>query len=292
MERITDNVFTATDYRGCNPTYVSTKDGVVVIDPPQLVTKILEMKKEIEPKGPVRFLINTEKHIDHIFGNHWFAGMCPVIAHEAIIPGFWVSPMYPDLYEYSLDVIQRQDPEGRSFMPTKEQYIVNRPTVTFSQRMTLRVGDHAIELLHTPGHTKEQIAVYIPRERVVIVGDTIFSHCQTWLQEADPLAWLKTLEFLNTLDVDYIIPGHGPVVKKEYLPVQGAFICEWVTAVAVGIAKGWSKEECMERISFLDRCPVDIGQESSGPMVQQLNVKRLYDYLQGKAERFKWSLDN
>src|SRR5271169_4666098 len=109
MNQVTANVYTATDYRGCNPTYVSTSDGVVVIDTPQLVSKIVEMKREMEPKGPVRFLINTEKHIDHIFGNHWFAGVCPVISHAAMAPEFWVNPRNPDLYKYSLDVIQRQD---------------------------------------------------------------------------------------------------------------------------------------------------------------------------------------
>jgi cyclase len=291
VERVTDNVFTATDYRGCNPTYLSTTSGVVVIDTPQLVTKILAFKREIQSKGPVRFLINTEQHIDHIFGNHWFAGLCPVIAHEALVPEFWVNPRYPDLYQYSLDVIQRQDPEGLPFMPTREQYIVNRPVVAYSQRMALLVGDHVINLLHTPGHTEGQTTVHIPKERVAIVGDTVFSHCQTWLQEADPAAWLKSLEFLSTLDIDYIIPGHGPVVTKEYLAVQSAFIREWIDAVAVGIAKGWGKEECMERISFLDRYPVDIGQETSGPMIQRLNVKQIYDYLQGQSTRFKWNLD-
>lgn len=215
-----------------------------------------------------------------------------MIAHEAMAPDFWVNPRYPDLYQYSLDVIQRQDPAGLPHMPAREQYIVNRPTVTYSQRMSLRVGDQTFELFHTPGHTEGQTAVYIPKEKVVAVGDTVFSHCQTWLQEADPEVWLRSLEFLGTLDVDYIIPGHGPVVTKEYLAVQSAFIREWVDAVAAGIARGWSKEECVAKISFLDRYPVDIGQESSGPMIQQLNVKCVYDYLKGECPRFKWRLDS
>ena len=291
MDRVSDNVFAATDYRGCNPAYLSTSDGVVLIDTPQLITKIFELKQEIEPKGPVRFLINTEKHIDHIFGNHWFAGLCPVVGHESMVPEFWIHPRYPDLYDYSLDVIQRQDPDGLMHMPSKEQYIVNRPTITFSQRMSLRVGDHVIELLNTPGHTKEQTSVFIPKERVVMVGDTVFAHCQTWLQEADIDSWLKTLDFLNTLAVDFIIPGHGPVVTKDYLTVQSVFIREWIDAVAAGIAKGWSKDECLERINFLDRYPVDIGQESSGPMIQKLNVNTVYNYLHGQSVKYKWSLD-
>ena len=292
MERVTANVFTATNYRGCNPTYVSTSDGVVVIDTPQLLSKVLELKREIESKGPVRFLINTEMHVDHIFGNHWFAGLCPVIAHEAMVSRFWVNPRYPDLYQFSRDVIERQDPAGLPYMPSREQYVVNRPTITYSQHMTLRVGEQLFELFHTPGHTEGQTAVYLPKEKVVVVGDTVFSHCQTWLQEADPEAWLKSLDFLGRLDIDHIIPGHGPVVTKNYLAVQSAFIREWVDAVAAGIARGWSKEECVARISFLDRCPVDIGQEDRGPMIQKWNVTCIYDYLKGEGPRFKWRLDS
>jgi cyclase len=287
MKQVTANVFTATDYRGCNPTYVSTPDGVVVIDTPQLVSKVLEMKREIEPKGPVRFLINTEQHIDHIFGNHWFAGVCPVVSHEAMAPLFWVNPRHPDLYQVSLDIIQQQDSEGLPSMPSREKYIVNHPNITYSQRMTLLVGGQVFKLFHTPGHTEGQTAVYIPDEKVVVTGDTVFSHCQTWLQEADPEAWIASLKLLETLDVDYIIPGHGPVVTKEYLSVQISFIREWVDAVGSAIAKGWTKEQSIEKISFLDRCPVDIGQESSGPMIQRLNVSRLYDYLTGQCAKVK-----
>ncbi|HTU00435.1 MAG TPA: MBL fold metallo-hydrolase, partial [Candidatus Sulfotelmatobacter sp.] len=143
----------------------------------------------------------------------------------------------------------------------------------------LRVGRHTFELLHTPGHSKGQIAVYIPEERVVFTGDTIFNQCQTWVNEADTDQWLVSLKRLEALDVDWIVPGHGPVCTKACIPIQAAFLREWVTAVAVGIAKGWSKDECIRRISFLDRFPVDIGQEYMGPKVQQINVAALYDHL-------------
>jgi hypothetical protein len=54
---------------------------------------------------------------------------------------------------------------------------------------------------------------------------------------------------------------------------------EWVTAVAVAVAKGWSKKECQAKISFLDRFPVDIGQEYMGEAVTKDNISALYDQL-------------
>ena len=91
---------------------------------------------------------------------------------------------------------------------------------------------------------------------------------------------------LRRLIREYIVPGHGPVCTKDYIMKQSAFIREWMAAVAVGLAKGWSKEECVQRISFLDRFPMDVGQADLGPQVQRMNVERLYDFLLGKTERF------
>jgi len=287
MERVTKNVYAATDIRGCNPGYVVTSDGVVVIDTPQLPTKAVAMREEVLKKGPIRFLIHTEHHIDHIFGNHFFAGLCPVVGHKCILENFWTAVRGVDPYSYVVEVVKKDDPEGMALMPAEKDVRVSPPTITFSDRMSLRIGDHVFELIHTPGHTKGQIAVYIPKEKVVFTGDTVFSQCQTWLHSSDPDAWLHSLGLLNSLEAEYIIPGHGSICNKGYIPKQSAFIREWLAAVAVGIAKGWGKEECVKRISFLDRFPMDIGQESIGPMVQQLNVERIFDFLQGKVERFQ-----
>lgn len=279
LEKITENVYTTTKIRGCNPSIVFTKEGSVFIDTAQWITTLLEMREFALKKGPIRCLINTEPHIDHIFGNHWFAGECPVIGHEKLNEMFWTVAGDVESYEYSLDVIKRQDPEALHLMPSKEEYIINRPTITFSENMTFKLGDHTFNLYYTPGHAPSQIAVHVPEERVLFVGDTIFSDCQTWLHSADIDKLIKTLKFLDTLDVDYVIPGHGPVVKKDYIKVQLAFVYEWISAVANGITKGWTLEECIERANFRDRFPVDIGQDEMMDYIQRTNVIKCYNYI-------------
>jgi len=285
MEKLTNNVYTETKIRGCNPSIVLTREGSVFIDTAQLITPLLEMREFALKQGPIKALINTESHIDHIFGNHWFAGECPVIGHKNILDTFWKIPAAFNMttYDYSLDIIKRQDPQGLPFMPKEEDYIVNPPNVTFTDQMTFRLGDHTFQLYYAPGHSDANISVYVPEERVVFVGDTIFSECQIWFHTCDPDALFDTFHFLSSLDVDYIVPGHGPVVVKEYIKKQTGFIYEWLSAVAYGISKGWSKEECVERISFADRCPVDIGQADAMDYIQQANVRVLYDYLMNKV---------
>jgi cyclase len=281
MEKVTQNVFAETRIRGCNPGYVVTSEGVVVIDTPQLPTHATTMREEAEKHGPIRYLINTEHHVDHIFGNYFFRGAGIVISHVEVYKEFMAVTPSIDPYAYAKEAIPTDDPEGASIFPDEKTYFANpnKPTITFDGNLTLIVGGHTFKLISTPGHSKGQIAVYVPEEGVVFTGDTIFNECQTWFYEADPDAWLASLKLIGSLDVRYIVPGHGPVCTKKYIQVQSAFIREWVTAVSVGIAKGWSKEECIKNISFLGRFPVDIGQEYMGPRVQELNVTALYDYL-------------
>ena len=285
MEQVARNTFAETKIRGCNPGYVVTRDGVVIIDTPQLPTHAVRMRREAEAKGPIRYVINTEHHIDHIFGNYYFRGTAAVVAHEEVYRQFMVVTPAINPYAYAREAIPTDDPEGAPLFPDEETYFrnPNKPTVTFTGDLSLRVGDHTFHLISTPGHTAGQISVYIPEERVVFVGDTIFNNCQTWIYEADPDAWLRSLRRIALLDVDVIVPGHGPVCTRDYVQVQSAFLREWIAAVAVGIGKGWSKEECVKRISFLDRFPVDVGQEHMGPRVQEMNVSALYDWLTRSA---------
>jgi glyoxylase-like metal-dependent hydrolase (beta-lactamase superfamily II) len=160
-----------------------------------------------------------------------------------------------------------------------EGYFLRRPSITFSERLSLHLGEHTFEVIHLPGHTASQSAVYIPEERVVFTGDNIFNKVQTFLHEAYPDDWLQSLKRIQGLDVDVIIPGHGEVCDKSYIKEQASFIEEWVDAVKDAIKQGLTKEEAQDGISFLDRYPMDIGIEALGPEVQRWNVARLYDLL-------------
>lgn len=281
MQQVTANVFTDTTQRGCNPSYVITSDGVVVIDTPQLPTRAVEMRREAEAHGPIRYVINTEHHVDHIFGNYYFRGAGPVVAHVEVANNFMLPSQHPSPYWYAKEALPTDDPEGEAIFPDEETYYrdPNRPAITFTEDLTLQVGGHTFELMYTGGHTVGQIAVHVPQERVLFTGDTVFCECQTWLYVSNVDEWLAALDRLSGLDVDHVIPGHGPVTTRAYLAVQKAFLMEWVATVAGGVAKGWSKDECIARISFADRFPVDIGQEYMMDHIQRENVSALYDKL-------------
>lgn len=269
--QLTANVHVETGYRGANVSYVTTEQGVVMIESPQRPTDATAWRTQIEEKGQLRYLINTESHGDHFAGNFFFN--VPVIAHQKTRDAILAADK-----NQLLERIAEIDPEGLSQV-IRSEYRINAPSITFSERLTLHLGSHTFHLIHLPGHTAGQTGVFVPQERVVFTGDNIFYKLQAFLHDADPFGWLQSLERLGELDVDHIVPGHGEVCDKSYLTEQASFVQEWIDTVRKAINQGWTKEEAMDRISLLDRYPMAPGNEPRGPEVQRNNVSRLYDVL-------------
>ncbi|MEE9556161.1 MAG: MBL fold metallo-hydrolase [Candidatus Adiutricales bacterium] len=266
MERVSENVYAVTGYRGCNPGFVKTSEGVVMIDTPQMPSDALKYKAEIEKHGQVSYLINTEPHGDHYTSNCFFNAT--IVAQQGtrdVIAQAQIEPLK--------ERIKIMDPD---FVPNLDSLSISVPSITFRDSMKIYSGEHEFELLHLPGHTPSETAVFIPQERVVFTGDNIFYKTQAFFHEAVPNDWLKSLETLKTLDAEKVVPGHGELCTLDYLDEQAAFIRDWIQAAKEAVEKGWSLEEAQERISFLDRYPMGAEMEEFGRELQKMNVARLY----------------
>jgi len=281
VQQVTQNVLTETRQQGSDPSIVNTTEGVVIIDTPQLPTDAVAMRKTAEELGPIRYIFNTEHHCDHIFGNYYFRGAGTVVHHSKIHDLFMVPEPNLDPYEFVADLVRRRDSDGMAIFPDRSKYYenLNEGTITFSQDMTVSVGNTTFELIHTPGHTPGQTAIYVPEERVVFTGDSIFSDCQTWLMNSNIDEWLVSLDRIASLDVDYVVPGHGPVTTGRYVRRQRAVLLEWIAAVAEAVARGWSREETMARVNPGSQLPVDVGLEHMTQHIGTLNAASLWDKL-------------
>lgn len=272
MQELTSNVFVETQVRGCNFGFVTTTDGIVMIDSPHKPSDALKLKAEIERRGKLRYIINTEPHGDHWTGNGFFD--VPVIAHEGVRTRILNTDM-----EGHVARVSTFGPEEPKLL---QGYSPNAPIITFRNGMTLHVGDHTFEMIHMPGHTLYQAAICIKEEGVVFTSDNIFHKVQTWLHEANPDLWLVAIESLRNLDEEVFVPGHGTVCGKDYLDEQGAFVLEWKNYVKEAIDQGMTKDEATARLTrMIDRYPEDIGQDGMAPRVSQISVANLYDYLTG-----------
>jgi glyoxylase-like metal-dependent hydrolase (beta-lactamase superfamily II) len=271
MQRLSATVEVELGQRGSNHGLVTTSDGLVLIDGPHKPSDTLRLKAEIERRGlPLRYILNTEPHGDHWTSNAYFEA--PVVAHAGVRERILATDMPA--------MVTRVGTFGPDEPKLLEGYRPNAPVITFDHELTLHVGDHTFRMIHMPGHTTAQAAIVVEDDGVVFTSDNVFCKVHTWLQEADPAAWLRALDALRGLRAETLVPGHGPVCDKRYLDEQGGFIEEWVDYVRRGVDKGLAKEEAVTSLTAMtDRYPMDVGQDGMAPIVMKLNVANLYDYV-------------
>ena len=272
MKQITPNVFVETDFIGCNVSFVTTREGIIMVDSPMIPTDALRWRGEVLDRGEVRYLINTEHHPDHVAGNFFFPGI-----------GISSEETRREILRLPLEEFRKRialDPDGHGlYLFDHCHYRIKAPVLAYSGRFSLFSGDHSFELHQMPGHTLGQSVVYIPQEKVLMTGDNLTYKNQIFLHDSEPFLWLESLRRIGEMEIDQIVPGHGEVCDKHSIRELAAFIEEWISAVKEAIRKGMSKEEAMATISFLDRYPMPSVLQSWGPDLQRWNVGRLYHLL-------------
>jgi cyclase len=113
---------------------------------------------------------------------------------------------FADAAQFVVDKFGAFDFEGIELCP---------PTTTFDGQLTFSVGDKEVRLIEVgPAHTRGDAIVHVPADRLVFTGDILFigSHPIVW--EGPVENWIGACDRILALDVDTIVPGHGPVTDK------------------------------------------------------------------------------
>lgn len=86
----------------------------------------------------------------------------------------------------------------------------------FVDSETFESGSDTLQVLAAPGHTRDQVAFWMPRSHILFTGDTILGSGSTLIAppEGDMGDYMETLERLDALQPRLILPGHGPVVSE------------------------------------------------------------------------------
>jgi len=243
MEKITDTIHVGNSFRGCTSSYVVTKDGVVMIDTPMVPAEARKWLEEIKQHGELRYVINNEPHPDHVAGNCWLGST--VVAHETARPATLA--------------LTRETLEGQlswmapDALPLDKDFRWRPPDLTFSQDLTLFLGDHTFRIMLMPGHTAHETAVYVPEERTVFTSDNVVQ-AMPIMFECVP-EWTDSLRRLLEMDIEYIVRGHGEVGGKEAVTTMLESVEFCFAEVKKAIAAGWSSEEAQERVTFAERFP-------------------------------------
>lgn len=185
------------------------------------------MRASLPATAQVDMLVNTHANGDHCYGNQLVSGARIIASARTAREMLEVPPQL-------MSMIVKQGPTlgaagafaSRIFAPFDfEDIVLTPPTSTFEGTLDLQVGSKAVRLLEVgPAHTRGDTLVYVPGDRVIFTGDILFNegHPVMW---AGPVGnWIRACETILSLDVETVVPGHGPITDKQgVLRLKGYF---------------------------------------------------------------------
>jgi cyclase len=193
------------------------------------------MRRSVPAAARIGMVVNTHANGDHCYGNQLVSG-ARIIA-SARTAAEMAAGITPD----QLAALLKRAPElgqlgafaSRIFAPFDFANItLTLPNQTFAGELILKVGDKTVHLLEVgPAHTRGDTLVYIPGDRVIFAGDILFigGHPIAW---AGPVSnWIRACERMLAMDVETIVPGHGPITDKSGVAEVKSYL-EYVFAEA------------------------------------------------------------
>jgi len=186
----------------------------------KLTAEMLDVMRDCTGFGADRIgtVVNTHSNGDHTFGNR-LARNAVILASEATAREMQEegNPQRLALLKKNPEVLGEAGAFfKRIFEPFDFAGVTFRlPDRTFSGRFDLKVGDKRVELIEVgPAHTAGDVIAFVPANRVVYTGDILFVD-GTPIAWAGPVAnWIKACDLILGLDVDVVVPGHGPITDK------------------------------------------------------------------------------
>lgn len=204
--------------------FIVTSEGVIVTDPisPEAATWLKSEIKKLTDQ-PVRYVIYSHHHSDHISGGSVFADTALFVSHQAAQP----------------NILHAGDPAT----PV--------PTLTFSDRMSISLGGKQIELIYTgKNHSDNSLVVLLPRDKLLFAVDFIPIETVAYraLPDSYPDDWIESLKQVEQLDFDMLVPGHGTIGRKEHVRLFREYLEALRFAVGEQLGNGASLEEAKQAV--------------------------------------------
>ena len=226
-----------------NAGFVIGSDAVLVVDTFATTVAAEELSAEIKKLTPlpVRWVVNTHYHYDHLGGDAVFAAQgAGIIAHENVRA--WV---------------RTENLKWRKELTAEDKEMLARlvlPSVTYRDALTIWLGDRKVEVFSRPGHTGGDSVVFVPSSKVVFCGDLFWRETIPNMIDASSEAWVDTLDgFLRTYPSATFVPGHGEVGKA----LEVRFFRDYVSGLRLGVARsvaeGKSGKDLVDSLLALQR---------------------------------------
>lgn len=226
-------------HAGGNTGFVIGSDGVLVIDDFQTVEAAQALLDAIHKTTPlpVRYVVNTHYHLDHVMGNGLFQKAGAVILAQDNVRAWERSE---NLKFFGPD----PKPEDKALVAE-----LTLPSVTYKDGVTLWLGDREVVVKVVQGHTGGDSAVIVPDAKVMFTGDLFWNHDLPNLIDADTQQQVATNEsFLKGYPEFTFVPGHGEVGKAADVTAFKDYLVALRKAVANARAAGKSGQALTDAV--------------------------------------------
>ena len=234
LRQLADGVYAWIGASGdSNAGAIETPEGIIVIDAQQntaLAQSFCSHLKEHVAK-PLRALVTTHYHFDHVAGNVVFAKDIPIFAHEKTLQKLearlgpastspWtVTDLPTKAAMFYGENIQELVPEGdpawewfeNRFAPAEYAKMeIVPPSQTFADKFTFHLPRDVVCFEYFgPAHCDGDIIAHLPQSKVAFLSDLFFFGRFPWLGDCDLNGWIFALDHVLTLDLEIVVPGHG-----------------------------------------------------------------------------------
>lgn len=296
----------------CNGAVIVLDDGVMVIDTyskPSAARALLEQIKTVTAK-PVKYVVDTHFHWDHYQGNEVFLAAWPagveIISSETTrdnIEQRGIPRVKREILEVpnEIDTLKarlakatdaKQKAEIQENLRQTEAYLaelqamrVTLPTLTFDRSLTLYQKSRPVQLLWLGrGHTDGDVVVYLPKEKVIVTGDALHGWTP-YMGDSYPYDWIRMPEATEKLDFDYVIGGHGDVMRgKGQFKMWEQYFRDLLAETAAAYAQGATLDEARKRVAaalvpkYTGKMPETFPQDVVG------NIEKAYRVVSGATE--------
>lgn len=247
---IQGNLYAITNAGGGNIAFVVSNEGVIVVDTgyaPMAGDAIVSTIKGITDK-PIKYVIYTHLHTDHINGIAAFPDDVIIIGHENIEKNIrqFVEPTvklnqeknYPELLQKQkqhidslqnkpgeeLDKFKKQHETDVKYVEDYKRIKIRYPQITFKNNYELELGEEKIMLRYFgAAHTNDNIVVIFPAYQTIHTADLIFNGMIPWViadHGANIGNWITTLNELKSQNYSKVIPGHGEIGDNQLFSMQ------------------------------------------------------------------------
>lgn len=219
LDRVSERVYANTEGKtGGNVGIITCQRRVVAVDSMYPVPGA-NFKNSIQSltKKPITHLLLTHVHNDHILGSQAFVE-ADIVSHfrlkekmEENLRSIWTK----NGLQKMINDMKKTAPER---VPMFEGLNIVLPNITFKR--SYKIDD--IQIVNTGGHTDCSSYVYVEADKVLFAGDNLFVGRFPWAGDptTDPDRWIKALERYLVLNINSIIPGHGPICDKSEVVKQ------------------------------------------------------------------------